>query len=76
MLCVGSGLGSVDTVLTVRVLCSLDERHLEGALAGLFKCLKPGGQWLVFEHVRNGRCVVSGVLQGTYAWRVLLAGEE
>ena len=51
-------------MLTVRVLCSLDEKHLEGALAGLFKCLKPGGQWLVFEHVGNGRCVVSGVLQG------------
>lgn len=62
----GAGLeaGSVDTVLTVRVLCSLDEKQLEGALAGLFKCLKPGGQWLVFEHVRNGRCVVSGMLQG------------
>jgi len=70
----GAGLeaGSVDTVLTVRVLCTLGEEHLEGAVAGLFECLKPGGQWLVFEHVRNERCVVSRVLQGMYGrlcWR-------
>ena len=42
----GAGLeaGSVDTVLTVRALCTLGEEHLEGAVAGLPECLKPGGQ--------------------------------
>ncbi|KAG0138390.1 S-adenosyl-L-methionine-dependent methyltransferase [Tuber indicum] len=72
----GVEAGSVDTVLTIRVLCSLDKKLLDRAVGGLFECLKPGGQWLVFEHVRNGKCSVSGLLQGFYQilWPRMLAG--
>lgn len=46
--------GTVDTVSTVHVLCSVET---PGPLAKtLYHYLKPGGQWLVYEHVkaRNG----------------------
>lgn len=43
------GLGSVDTVVTVQCLCSVDEpRKMMGELYGY---LKEGGSWIVYEHV-------------------------
>lgn len=42
--------GSVDTVLTVHVLCSVGPKADEITRA-LYEMLKPGGQWLVYEHV-------------------------
>ncbi|MCJ1445430.1 MAG: hypothetical protein MMC23_005935 [Stictis urceolatum] len=42
--------GSIDTVVTVQVLCSIDtQRELTKEL---YQYLAPGGQWLVYEHVR------------------------
>ncbi|RPA94007.1 S-adenosyl-L-methionine-dependent methyltransferase [Choiromyces venosus 120613-1] len=68
--------GSVDTIVTVRVLCSLEEKGLEKVLEGLYTCLKPGGEWLVLEHVRNWKSGVSAALQGFYQifWPGMLAG--
>ncbi len=50
----GKGIekGSVDTVITVHVLCSVGD-HAETIVKELYEYLKPGGQWLVFEHVAS-----------------------
>ncbi|KAK5122535.1 hypothetical protein LTR85_003798 [Meristemomyces frigidus] len=42
--------GSIDTIITVHVLCSVGPNA--GKIIGdLYEYLKPGGQWLVYEHV-------------------------
>lgn len=42
---------SIDTVSTLQVLCSIDE---PGAMISeLYELLKPGGSWLVYEHVKT-----------------------
>ncbi|KAF2152240.1 S-adenosyl-L-methionine-dependent methyltransferase [Myriangium duriaei CBS 260.36] len=46
--------GSVDTIITVHVLCSVGPQ-LEQITHDLYQYLKPGGQWLVYEHVGSGR---------------------
>lgn len=42
--------GSVDTIVTVHVLCSVGS-HADNVVKELYEYLKPGGQWLVYEHV-------------------------
>lgn len=51
--------GTVDTVVTVHVLCSVSAP--EPVVKGLYEYLRPGGQWLVYEHVkvREGGSVAS-----------------
>jgi hypothetical protein len=63
--------GSVDTILSLKVLCSLPA-PLVPKLRALYGLIAPGGQWLVFEHVRNRGSVVTGVLQGMYDMVYLL----
>lgn len=53
----GLGKGSVDTVVTVHVLCSVGE-GAEEVVRALYELLKPGGQWLVYEHVVARKRVV------------------
>ncbi|KAM0695897.1 hypothetical protein Q7P36_004380 [Cladosporium allicinum] len=63
--------GTVDTVVTVHVMCSVGKQAEEIASV-LHSLLKPGGQWLVYEHVASPKMpaklfqaaysVVSGVL--------------
>jgi SAM-dependent methyltransferase len=42
--------GSIDTIITVHVLCSVGSQA-DSIVKQLYEYLKPGGQWLVFEHV-------------------------
>ncbi|RAH72510.1 class I SAM-dependent methyltransferase [Aspergillus aculeatinus CBS 121060] len=71
----GSGAGRVDTILCVRVLCSVPD--LAGTVRGLYSLLKPGGRVIVVEHVvnsglRGAGSVVARVVQGLYellGWR-------
>ncbi|PNS20644.1 Ribosomal RNA-processing protein 12 [Sphaceloma murrayae] len=42
---------SVDTIVTVQVLCSVPKPRL--LVKELYSYLKPGGQWIVYEHVRT-----------------------
>jgi len=42
---------SIDTIITVQCLCSIPTPEL--IIRELFPLLKPGGKWLVFEHVRT-----------------------
>ena len=43
--------GSIDTILSVQVLCSIADP--EAVLKQLYKLLKPGGQIIVYEHIRS-----------------------
>ena len=43
--------GSIDTILSVQVLCSVADP--DAVLKQLYKLLKPGGQIVVYEHIRN-----------------------
>ncbi|GAB7357968.1 hypothetical protein MBLNU230_g0135t1 [Neophaeotheca triangularis] len=45
------GKGSVDTIITVQCLCSVPGP--ERIVKDLYPLLKPGGKWLVYEHVRT-----------------------
>ncbi|KAK0264366.1 hypothetical protein B0A54_06335 [Friedmanniomyces endolithicus] len=47
----GIGRGSVDTIITVQCLCSIPTP--ERIIKELYPLLKPGGKWLVYEHVRT-----------------------
>ena len=49
---VGIKKGSVDTIITVHVLCSVGPQA-DKIIKSLYEYLKPGGQWLVYEHVAN-----------------------
>ena len=42
--------GTVDTIITVHVLCSVGP-DADKIVKTLYEYLKPGGQWLVYEHV-------------------------
>ena len=47
----GIALGSIDTVLSVQVLCSVPDP--DDMLRRLYALMKPGGQFIVYEHVRS-----------------------
>jgi len=47
----GLGRGSVDTIITVQCLCSIPTP--ERIIKELYPLLKPGGKWLVYEHIRT-----------------------
>ncbi|KAK0720910.1 S-adenosyl-L-methionine-dependent methyltransferase [Lasiosphaeris hirsuta] len=42
--------GSVDCIVSVLCLCSIPDPAQN--IAALYRCLKPGGRWYVYEHVR------------------------
>ena len=42
---------SIDTIITVHCLCSIPTPEL--IIRELYPLLKPGGQWLVFEHIKT-----------------------
>ncbi|KAM0722417.1 hypothetical protein Q7P37_001858 [Cladosporium fusiforme] len=43
--------GSVDTIVTVQCLCSIPGP--ERVIRDLYPLLKPGGKWLVYEHIKT-----------------------
>lgn len=47
----GIDAGSIDTIVTVQCLCSIPTP--ETIIKELYPLLKPGGRWLVYEHVRT-----------------------
>ena len=55
--------GSMDTVMSVQVLCSVPEPA--ASATALYRLLKPGGQMIVYEHVRS-EDYVSRSVQRTY----------
>ena len=53
--------GAVDTILSVQVLCSVTDTN--ATLRRLYSLLKPGGQLIVYEHVRS-KDIVTRFVQG------------
>jgi len=47
----GIAKGSVDTIATIQVLCSVPGP--QSIVKELYPYLKPGGQWLVYEHIKT-----------------------
>lgn len=47
----GIQLGTIDTIITVQCLCSVPSP--ERIIKELYPLLKPGGRWLVYEHVKT-----------------------
>ena len=47
----GISKGSVDTIVTLQVLCSVPQPRL--LIHDLYEYLKPGGHWIVYEHVKT-----------------------
>ena len=43
--------GSIDTVISVQVLCSVPKPA--ALIKDLYRMLKPGGQMIVYEHVKS-----------------------
>jgi len=43
--------GSIDTIATVQVLCSVPRP--EAIVKELYPYLRPGGEWLVYEHIKT-----------------------
>jgi SAM-dependent methyltransferase len=60
----GIVLGSIDTVLSIQVLCSVPD--LDEMLRRLYALMKPGGQFVVYEHVKS-KDVVSVMVQSMFA---------
>ncbi|KAL2372554.1 hypothetical protein RJ035_003427 [Blastomyces gilchristii] len=56
------GQGVFDTIVCVRVLCSVPDQR--GTVRGLYDLLKPGGKLVVCEHVRNGWSICCGRMRG------------
>jgi len=48
---------SIDPIITVHVLCSVEAP--QALVRDLFRYLKTGGRWLVYEHVRSGGTVAA-----------------
>ena len=53
--------GSIDCIVSILCLCSIPDQ--EKNIKALYKLLKPGGRWYVYEHVKARR---GGVLLGWY----------
>lgn len=56
----GIVLDSIDTILSVQVLCSVQDP--DEILRRLYALLKPGGQFIVFEHVKS-KDMISSLVQ-------------
>ena len=60
----GLVLESVDTILSVQVLCSVPDPS--EMLRRLYALLKPGGQLIVYEHVKS-KDIMSSVVQSKFS---------
>lgn len=56
----GISLGSIDTILSMQVLCSVPDP--DEILRRLYALLKPGGRFIIYEHVKS-RDLLSMVVQ-------------
>lgn len=56
----GVAFGSFDTVVSVQVLCSVPDP--DEIIRRLYTWMKPGGQLIIYEHVKS-KDVVSGIVQ-------------
>ena len=65
--------GSVDTVLSIQVLCSVSDP--EAMMRQLYELLKPGGKFIFWEHHVNSDPVTRAVqCKSIWKWRQAQAG--
>lgn len=65
--------GSIDTVLSIQVLCSVSDP--EATMKRLYALLKPGGKFIFWEHHRNSDWVTRAVQYfWNPMWRPLVGG--
>ena len=55
--------GSMDTVLSIQVLCSV--RDVKSVTREVWKLLRPGGSFVFWEHERS-KDTVTAMVQGMY----------
>jgi SAM-dependent methyltransferase len=60
-------LGSIDTIICVQVLCSIP--NPKRVIAEMYKFLKPGGQLILFEHVRS-HDFITHILQNIWTYSI------
>lgn len=56
--------GVFDTIVTVKCMCSVPQEQMTATVAVIQALLKPGGEFLFFEHVDNG----ADIITMAYAW--------
>jgi SAM-dependent methyltransferase len=61
----GIGEGTMDTVLSIQVLCSVGD--VKSVMREVWKLLKPGGSFVFWEHERS-KDTVTAVAQGAYSF--------
>lgn len=61
--------GSMDTVLSIQVLCSVGD--VKSVMKEVWKLLKPGGSFVFWEHEKN-QDTATGIAQGTYLFLLKL----
>lgn len=68
--------GVFDTVVTIKSLCSLPQTQLTATIAVVQALLKPGGQFLFFEHVDNNTDSITRwyVWLMDWVWPALMGG--
>lgn len=60
---IGIQKGTVDTIATIHVLCSVSSP--QRSIKELFQYLKPGGRWLVYEHIKiKDKSRIAAAVQG------------
>jgi SAM-dependent methyltransferase len=55
--------GSLDTVLSIQVLCAVND--VKNVVREVWRLLKPGGIFVFWEHTVNGQDGVTRGIQGT-----------
>lgn len=68
--------GVFDTIICVKSMCSAPQREMEDTLATIQTLLKPGGEFLFFEHVDNGqdRLTMSVARLFSLVWPSVMGG--
>ncbi|KIX03843.1 uncharacterized protein Z518_07396 [Rhinocladiella mackenziei CBS 650.93] len=76
-----AGEGVFDTIVCIRVLCSVP--HLDESARELYSLLRPGGELMVVEHIKNpwtkNGSILARLMQIIYhllGWKFFLAGCE
>ena len=64
---------SIDTVTSIQVLCSVPRPAV--MIKAMYRLLKPGGQMIVYEHVRSDDRV-SQFVQGKVVFLIFHLGDE
>lgn len=66
--------GVFDCIVAVKSLCSIDPAEMQRTLDTIFKLLKPGGEFIFFEHVHSNADMITstGVWFTNLVWSYLM----